>query len=187
MRNETRNALQLFIEKANELKAIKFAESAKQVNFSWSWKRDEEKVEVTGPDREEIAAFILTFRFFIQKNEHTSFCWLANNVLDDPGLSDHWKQEFREIRGRLNQYLDSSPSIQMFFKNDPPPTNRKIMDFFIYGYWAHANEVKRETVERWMSSPLAYGLITTQFIAIIRTSLEYITYMAQVSTSELEK
>ena len=72
MRNETREALQLFVEKANKLKSLSFAESVRELKFKWSWTRGESaRFEIIGPNREQIDAFILTFRFFIQDNEHT--------------------------------------------------------------------------------------------------------------------
>ena len=89
MREQTKQALELFIEKADRLASSGYLDSIKKLNFKWQWEIEEgEKITIFGPDETQIQAFILTFRYFIQHNENCSFLWLANNVLDDPGLSE---------------------------------------------------------------------------------------------------
>ena len=67
MRDETRRAFELFIEKTNKLKSLSFNEAVKNLNINLSWKKDEAiNVTLTGPASEQIDAFILTFRLFIQ-------------------------------------------------------------------------------------------------------------------------
>jgi hypothetical protein len=188
MRTETREALELFIEKAGRLQSLSFTESAEQAGFTWSLKQGEtESFETTGPDSEQIDAFVLTFRFFVQNNEHSSFRWLANNVLDDPGLSNHWKQEFRRTRRRINDYLDQCPPIRVVVGGAPPPTRREIMETFVYGDLSHTNPSKRATLKEWIIRPSTLGLLKFEFIDTLRTVLDAIAYIAQLSKLELEK
>jgi hypothetical protein len=99
MRDETGQALALFVEKANRLLSGRFVQYIQEhggPSYKISFERGKDtEVEIKAPDQEAIDAFILTFRFFIQKNERISFRGLTK-VLDDDGLSDEWKQGFSQ-------------------------------------------------------------------------------------------
>ena len=66
-----KNALTLFIEKAEKLKMSKFVVNiANNSGFSFTLEKNKPAVSTRrGPGDENIEAFILTFRFFIQDNE----------------------------------------------------------------------------------------------------------------------
>src|SRR5712691_6753028 len=89
MTEETRKALQLFIEKSDKLRSLGFLTAINELGFRWNTTKGEEKLEITGPTQEQIEAFILTFRFFSHGNEHSSLRWLANHVVNDPDMSEH--------------------------------------------------------------------------------------------------
>lgn len=188
MRTETREALELFVEKADRLDSLSFAESAAEVGFSWTLVNGEtEEFKTTGPDSEQIDAFVLTLRFFMQDNDHISFRWLANSVLDDPGLSNNWKEEFRKARQKLNDYLDQLPPIQIVVASASAPTRREILDTFVYGDLSHTNPKRRTTLKQWMSRPSSLGLVKVVFVDTLRTMQDVIWHVAQRSRSELAK
>jgi hypothetical protein len=189
MRTDTKEALELFIEKADKLKASNFINNPEQINFKWSWNDSDETLEIMGYDSQEVDAFILTFRFFIDQKEHCSFRWLANNVLDDPTLSENWKHEFGRVREALNQYLDQYPYIQVSRTDAVPMTRREIKNLFLFGDLSHAtwNPENRKKFKTWMSSNLATkGLLTTQFASILLETYSGIAYIAELSRSELQ-
>jgi len=190
MRSETREALELFVEKADKLRSLTYLERAEEIRFSWAWKDDKgEELEIIGPDKEQVEAFVLTLRFFIQKKEHSSFRWLWNNVLDDPGLSDHWKQELERIRDKLNEYLDKPPKvIPLKIRGEATITCGEILHTFIYGDLAHVNADKRKKYKKWMSMPkLAQGILQTQCLQIMKNLYEAINYISTLSEQELKE
>jgi len=188
MRTKTREALDLFIKKAEKLQSLSFTRSAIEAGFTWYLKEGETtKFETTGPNSEQIDAFVLTLRFFIQKNEHTSFQWLAENVLDDSGLSGDWKQEFKRYRKQFNDYLDQLPPIQVVVAGASSPTRRDILNTFVHGDLSHTNTNKREALESWIARPPSLELLKTEFINTLRVMLDIIVYVAESSNSELDR
>ena len=80
MRDKTRESLELFIEKANELKLrnlAKYLDEPNSVNLHVSLSSEhEEELKYVGPDEEAVSAFLLTLRFFIQDRDRMSFQYL---------------------------------------------------------------------------------------------------------------
>jgi len=188
MRQGTFEAIELFVEKAEKLKAIDFVKSPKLAQFRWSWNQGNEKVEITGPRNQDIDAVILTYRFFFDKNEHCSFPWLSKNVLDDSSLSENWKNGFCKLRDSLNYYLDSHPPIKV--TNDKylsPMTNMEIKNLFLFGDLSHANADKHKKYKQWMSHSATKGLLTSQFVEILFVTLDVIFKVSDLSKSELQK
>jgi len=190
MRQDTREAIELFVEKAEKLKSFDFVKFPQRVKFSWSWDQGKEKIEITGPKEQDIDAFLLTYRFFFDKKEHCSFRWLAENVLDDSGLSEHWKKEFRTLREKLNHYLDSYPAIRVTnAKNKLPMTNLQVKDLFIFGDLSHAtwNKENRENFKRWMSHSATKGLLTSQFTDILFITFDLILKVSDLCQAEIKE
>ncbi|MGB2964482.1 MAG: hypothetical protein WBB69_10910 [Anaerolineales bacterium] len=190
MRQDTFEAIELFVEKAEKLKTVDFVKSPKLAQFHWSWNQGNETVEITGPRSQDIDALILTYRFFFDQKEHCSFRWLAENVLNDSDLSEKWKNGFCELRDSINNYLDSYPSIKV--KNDSypsPMTNLEIKDLFLYGNLSHAtwNMENRNKFKQWMSHRATKGLLTSQFVEILFVTLDVIFKVSDLCKSELEK
>lgn len=189
MRQGTFEAIELFIEKAEKIKAVNFVTSPKLVQFDWSWNNGYESVNMTGPRSQDIDAFILTYRFFFDKKEHCSFRWLAENVLNDSGLSENWKKGFLELRDDLNCYIDSYPLIKVSNDNNRVPmTNLQIRDLFLYGDLCHATWKieNRQKYKQWMSHDATKALLTSQFIEILYVTLDVIVKISDLCKLELE-
>lgn len=208
MRSETKRALKLAVEKSERLRDGGYVRTLRErggTHLSYSWKREEDEsggtvsIDQSRPDEDSTDALILTFRFFIQKNEAPSFRWLATNVLDDPGLSDEWKQEFTDIRDQLNKFLDQSSGYNERVVAPPPDgvpgearldgeyewTNRQIMDVFIYGGMAHADPEKSATYQRWRSNQLGFPYVQHLFDSIIMAGLRAVALLGHISEREL--
>ena len=190
MRQDTFEAIELFVEKAEKLKAVDFVKSPKLAQFHWSWNQGNETVEITGPRSQDIDAFLLTYRFFFDRKEHCSFRWLAENVLNDTGLSENWRNGFCKLRDSINHYLDSYPSIKVTNDNYPSPmTNLEIKDLFLFGDLSHAtwSMENRKKFKQWMSHHATKGLLTSQFVEILFVTLDVIIKVSDLCKSELEK
>ncbi len=185
MHDETRKVLQLFIEKSDKLRSLGFLTTINELGFHWNTTNGEEKLEITGPTQEQIDAFVLTFRLFLQNKDHLSLYWLAKNVEDDPDVSEHWKREFSAVRTTVNNVLDSFPPIQVSIANYKPPTRRDIMNTFIYGDLAHADEEKREMFKSWMQNLPTKGFLTVQFVRIISAITVCLFHIAEITKKEL--
>src|SRR5215216_3065884 len=140
-------ALRLFNEKVNELLELSFVKAVTDPNagFSLSGKRQEDgsfKMESTvrGPSVEAVKAFVLTFRFFIQDNETTSLRKIAV-LYDSSNIDPQQRAHFQSARNEVNKMLDA-PNFFNLNYDGVTPTNREVMDIFVYGGLAHANPEK---------------------------------------------
>ena len=187
MRIETREALEFFVEKTERLKSLNLIKNPKQLSFRLSGDKNGTRVEATRPDDNDVQAYILTFRFFIDKKEHCSFHWLANNVLDDPELSDAWKEKFRATREELNKYLDQLPAMRLSKDDEKPLTRREIRDLFLFGDLSHAtwNPENRRKFKDWTAENWEKEFLTTQFVEILLVGFGAIQSVANESKLEL--
>lgn len=177
--------LSLFNEKAEKLvnsSFVRFMREVKRFSFEVSVKRGEHvKTKRILPTQEEIEAFVLTFRFFIQNNERCSFGNL-DGVYRDLPISQSVKDEFLEAREKLNQYLDSKISINIY---GDTPTRRKLLDVFVYGGLAHATPEKKEIYDLWSKHGIVYGIIEVEFCSTLEMVLHIIQYVTNVNSKAL--
>ncbi len=172
-------ALELFNEKAEELLSSTFTkkvlEEGTGVTLHWNWETEEEKTnfERRGPNKEDIKAFLLDYRFFIQDNDRSSFRNLKKLYSSDL-LKAKFETRFDSARDALNSLLDS-PSI-LTESNGENPTQRKITDTFIYGGFAHANEDKEQLFKEWQGIPHFFPLIENEFVSTLIKILDIINY-----------
>lgn len=110
---------------------------------------------VRGPEGEEIDAFVLTFRFFIQNNEPSSIANLAK-VYSEQDVTSNLKQEFESVRNDLNKYLDEGVMycrIKNSRENERIKLSRRnVMEAVIYGLYAHSNSEHRTIYENYLKN-----------------------------------
>lgn len=189
MKDNTRQAFELVIEKADKLLSLSFIDIAPTADFDWSNKSGQEELSITGPTSEQVDAFVLTLRFFIQENEHSSFRWLAQNVLTDPGVSEEWKTKFGKLRSDVNKFLDMPPAIRVATATSGFLTYGQILHMFFYGDLAHASghesSKKRERLKEYTSNLATKGLITVQFVQVMYGLGLAISELAAITRHEL--
>ena len=146
--------LRFFNEKGERLRDSAFMK--RLVNQKSGWKFGIETLKdgsqiahssISGPDRDAIDAFVLTFRYFIQDNEGTSFRQMQKLYSSIP-ISLHLKNRFDDFKNELNAFLDSEMRPRCIY-NKKPLTNREVMEVFIFGGLAHSTKV--EKYKEWMS------------------------------------
>ena len=185
-------ALQLFSEKAHELMGLSFVKAVTDPNagvtISGQAQEDgsfELRSTVRGPSKEAINAFVLTFRFFIQDNETIS---LRNKaaLYDALNVDPQLKEWFKSARDVINSMLDS-PNFMNLNYNGITPTNREVMEVFVYGGLAHANPHKYQRFKEWMSFPPSAALMQNCFNMILGHVLHAIVYISQVNEKALQQ
>ena len=174
------NALNLFNEKAEKLRRCSFTKSVFEQErvMRLYYKEDGNlKGELEKPDEESIDAFVLTYRFFCQNNEMSSFENMEA-VYEKLPISQQRKDSFKNARGQFNAWLDSIPSIEI---ENVILTRREILDIFIYGGLAHANKKKKEIFDQWMSDPLLSLFMTNEFVSILRKVMDFIIHIRNLN------
>lgn len=184
--------LRLFNEKVQELLELSFVKAVTdpQAGFSLSGKLQDDgtfKMESTvrGPSVEAIKAFVLTFRFFIQDNETTSFRNIAA-LYDSSNIDSQQRAYFQSARSEVNKMLDAPNFLNLNY-DGVTPTNRRVMDVFVYGGLAHANLEKYEIYKDWMSFPPAAAMLKTCFNMILGNILYALTYIQKVNETTLQQ
>ena len=170
------DSLRLFNQKAERLVTSRFVKQAEKNSGFQIRSAVGQPVEVFryGPDQEAIDAFVLTFRFFIQDNEDSSFRNLSS-LYALPEVPVSMRDSFTTARNTLNQYLESNTAFQI---NGKHLTRWDILDTFLYGWLSHAkSKVKRKRYESWMANPLLGPLLTNECIFILFQVMNLIMYV----------
>ncbi len=84
MEEATKEALELFVDMARELADcgyVQWLNTNRGTTLHIGGERGGSlTIQHTHPDREATKSLVLTFRFFIQKRDHSSFEWLAKHA-----------------------------------------------------------------------------------------------------------
>jgi hypothetical protein len=145
--------LTLFSTKADKLIALSAA-AASVANFAWTLRVDDDgtaRSSFDGPDGEQVDAFVLTLRFFIQDNEPISLRRMRElySEVAPSGLAE----QFSATCSELNAFLDSPTFIRL---NGPTPlSHRQILEAFVWGDLAHSNPRHRQLYEH-MQHPIGF-------------------------------
>ena len=183
-------ALILFNEKVDKLSSLSFIEQAqKGTNATINWKESPDgEGEVyttrTGPTSEAIDAFVLTFRFFIQKNEICSLFRMSQHY-EKYCESDDLKDQFLKIRDKINEFLDSGPQVGIVF-NKERLTFRTIMNTIIYGGLSHATKEKKELLDDLKKYPV-YSIVENHLVSVLMVVYQYVCIIKKVNKSVLEE
>lgn len=142
--------------------------------------------EYKGPSDEEIDAFVLRLRFFIQDNEKTSLRRLHEIIEKDSTISSVLKNNFANTRRSLKRIFDSYPPIKATSKLDPnSPTWGEIFETFIYGELAHSNSQKAKKMLAWKTQERIYLLHTYFFIRILVVVACGVLFLSDLIEAEL--
>ena len=178
-REEIVSTLKLFNEKADKLRNSNFVRNAvadSGVNLSWRAGQPAE-VRRRGPDQENIDAFVLTLRFFLQDNEITSFRNLSANIYASTLVPEEYRLQFEKPRAALNDFLDGNT----MFNFGGIITRRELLEVFLFGDLSHANKEKKKKFEEWMASSLVSPFFENEFVMILFELLNIILFVQKLN------
>jgi hypothetical protein len=166
-----------FTNKANKLMDSTFAKDMiGRTGVDLSWEGDKQIVDHRGPGAEFVDAFILTFRFFIQKNESISFIKMSDSFKSKI-VSENIKEQFIDAKKHLNNYLDSNT----MFNIGGFISRRNLIDVFVYGELSHSNPAQKKTYDTWMSNEFMAPLLKYEFRLVIHNVLQIIAFVSGLS------
>jgi hypothetical protein len=171
------DVLRLFVRKVEYLESLSFVGALSDpgskltMDFTGSSLTG---LRFAGPSREQIDAFVLTMRLFMQNNDRISIANVAKTI-EALELPAELKQPFFECRSILNEYLDSPCSAA---PDNPEPTNRQVLETVMYGELCHIDAEARQCYLAWTDSPFAARFLEMQFVAVAKGMLSALRAMA---------
>ena len=113
-----------------------------------------------GPDDESIAAFVLTFRLFVQDKDSISIRNITA-LLQSLPITSVVKSTAVEIRSAINQFLDSDTP---YGYNGEQLTFRRIYEVFLWGYLCHIDDDKYAVYDAWSSFAPVFPMLENEFV-----------------------
>jgi hypothetical protein len=138
--------------------------------------------EVPDLDREEVDAFVLTYRMLTQNNDRFSIGNLAQ-IYDSDWIPEDAAHNFRESRRLLNDHLDGTYSTANL--GEPIPT-RTILEVFLYGALAHSNPAHEQTFLAWTADGGMTGLFWAEFIAALKVMMRFFQHVRDLNAAVLD-
>lgn len=172
--------MRLFIDKVEKLTSLSLVtsliENGSSVHMSVTKESGVLEIATVGPTGEQVDAFVLTIRMFMQDNDRISIRH-TSNVVDGLPVSDHLRKYFRKHRDNLNQYLDASA---IFALSTDHPTRREVFDTVLYGNLSHLEATKVARYQAWVTDGILKHLVDFEFIGVIKMFLRTLYAMAEI-------
>lgn len=190
MRDETKATLTLFVQTARRLSSTRFAkylESGGKLSVTLRGGicvSEDNAIELRLPDDEDMQAFALTFRMFVQDRDGISIRELAKLADSDNGLSPEWQQRMKGTRAWLKDYLSQPTNV--WLRDGSTPNFQSVQETFLYGFVAHLEKKYQPTLTLWESERAKYTILWLEFNAILAQSYYVIKDIALFTQQELD-
>jgi hypothetical protein len=178
--------LRVFNDKAERLNRSGFLASYRAGNRGYDrhWRQGEEfQMERHLPSEDERDAFVLTLRLFVQDRDGFSFRRI-DKLYGSLPLTPDLPERIREIRRRVNRYLDAPSNIILDHRI---PLRREVFDVFLYGGLAHTDPDKWAVFERWREHALQWSLVEEDFTLTATQVTQGIFLMREVNLQAIEQ
>jgi hypothetical protein len=201
LKENIKATLELFVEKADELKVEDFTrflqEFGQQLTYHYTADPQQLTMSTVAPTQTMHKSFLLTYRMFVQGSEHMRFIDPNKPVspdLLDSSLSSQWLAQVQDVAQKTHQFLREKPSGQIEInlidqqgnKSTETLTRWDILETLLYGEYSHASQ--RERLRNWLSSPFAEmfkPFLMMEFRDILAFTLNGIQYLAHYARIEL--
>lgn len=129
-------------------------------------------------DREEIEAFVLTYRILTQQNDRYSVRRLAD-VYSSPWVEEDGKRAFVEGRSEINATLESFT--RMDFGKGPVRIDR-LVDVVVYGALAHTNLEKERQYKQWTDNPTIAAGVWIEFMGALLAVMKLFLHIRDINS-----
>jgi len=131
--------------------------------MSWNFEADRPGGDARMPELEDLEAYVLNLRFFIQDNEPTSLRNMDALYQTECQSPESLKQ-FKEIRDAMNGALNS----ELWFRfNGQPMTYRMLFEGMIYTRLAHASKNKHALFDEMTTHPFGLEMAMAEFLKCV--------------------
>lgn len=174
MEKNFKEQIQLFIDEAKRLKSKSFYEFCINNEVIVS----DGTISEVMPDEEQLEAYVLHFRKFIQNNDSICVSKIANLVnkylYENKKDTSHWNKLYDTYKNMFK-----SKSLLNNFVQGIEVSVTESIDSKIYGDLAHLNKEKRELYNKLTDSNLKNGLFRLELYDILFDAGEIIVQMAE--------
>lgn len=185
MHEDAIRSLKLFIGKVERLQSLSLVrtlvEKGSRLSFSWTAESGALTLAAAGPEAEQIDAFVLTMRLFMQDNDQISLRNMAQ-LYEGLPVSAELKNYFAMHRANLNQSLEARCMLSV---NGDHPTRREVLDTVLYGQLSHLTPAHRQRYLAWVQPPMAGSIIDFEFVGVLVLFLRTLGVMAEISRRAL--
>lgn len=182
---EALRRLRLFNEKAQESQSYSFIEKASHKDAGVTVHVDFEKKTVeakrVGADKEARAAMCLVLRFFLQPRDRIELHQIAELYQNLP-VNDEDRHWVCENLKTLDSFLDRATELAL---NNKPITYRAVLETFLYGDQAHANDDKRMIFETWKEIGTLHIVLENFFEYAVCETIRYVLWLAAMNVDTI--
>jgi hypothetical protein len=201
LREQIKDILELFVEKADKLTQEEFTqflqEFGHQLRYQYLADPQQLTVSTVAPSQTMTNSFLLTYRMFVQGNEHMRFIDPIKPIskeLLDTSLSPKWLEQVQDVAQKIHTFLCEKPTMPMVINlidqhgdtRTETPTRWDILDTLLYGEFAHSTQRKR--LKNWLSTPfkeMVWQFLLMEFRNILAVTLAAIRHLAHYARIEL--
>jgi hypothetical protein len=172
--------LRTFNQKAEHLNNSRFLAAVRSGKTSYRWLGlggSGVRAERNLPHQEEIEAFVLTLRMFVQDRDGISIRAVAT-LYERLPLPRALIEEVQKIRSDLNAFLDG---LTPFVLQGEALTRRRVMDTMLYGGLSHVDPTKQPEYERWRRDELLFTAIEAEFVDIVCVVTQAVFWVRQAN------
>ena len=158
MKQNIKATLELFVEKADELRKEDFTQFIEEFGhqLSYQYTADPQQLTMTtvAPSQTMHKSFLLTYRMFVQGSEHMRLLDPTKKIspeLSDSSLSSQWLEQVQDVAEKIHTFLRKKPTGQIEIKliNQQGNTQTEfltrwdILETLLYGDYSHATQRER--------------------------------------------
>lgn len=136
------------------------------------------RADLTDHDQDDIDAFVLTYRMFVQRNDRISV-YKLEAIYGKDWMPPEAALSFTDALTTMNDYLDSSISASI---GETSIARRQLVDIMLYGGLAHINAVKEDVYRSWTQSGMA-GFFWVEFVVTMKDMLRYLSFFRELNAA----
>lgn len=135
--------------------------------------------ELADHDEDQVDAFLLTYRMFVQKRDRISIASLAK-IYARSWMPAEAAESFRDARVQVNEYMDSLISVMV---GEEHIRRRDLVDIILYGGLAHSDRQKEQIFRAWMADDGATGFLWAEFVVTLKDMLRYLRFFRDLNVA----